>query len=86
MMAIRTRVIDDLIREAVADGIDLVLNLGAGLDIRTGRRSRDAKNCSIRNSFQFEVSTVLPVAQPTLSIGISVLGIFPGREKLLDSE
>ena len=34
MMAIRTRVIDDLIREAVADGVDLVLNLGAGLDTR----------------------------------------------------
>jgi len=32
MMAIRTRVVDDLIREAVADGVDLVLNLGAGLD------------------------------------------------------
>jgi methyltransferase (TIGR00027 family) len=37
MMAIRTRVIDDLIREAVADGVDLVLNLGAGLDTRPYR-------------------------------------------------
>jgi methyltransferase (TIGR00027 family) len=37
MMAIRTRVIDDLIHEAVADGVDLVLNLGAGLDTRPYR-------------------------------------------------
>jgi O-methyltransferase involved in polyketide biosynthesis len=37
MMAIRTRVIDDLIREALADGVDLILNLGAGLDTRPYR-------------------------------------------------
>jgi methyltransferase (TIGR00027 family) len=37
MMAIRTRIIDDLIREAVVDGIDCVLNLGAGLDTRPYR-------------------------------------------------
>jgi methyltransferase (TIGR00027 family) len=37
MMAIRTRVIDDLIREAVTAGVDLVLNLGAGLDTRPYR-------------------------------------------------
>jgi methyltransferase (TIGR00027 family) len=37
MMAIRTRVIDDLIREAVSDGVDLVLNLGAGIDTRPYR-------------------------------------------------
>ena len=37
MMPIRTRIIDDLIREAVADGVDLVLNLGAGLDTRPYR-------------------------------------------------
>jgi methyltransferase (TIGR00027 family) len=37
MMAIRTRIIDDLIHEAVADGTDLVLNLGAGLDTRPYR-------------------------------------------------
>jgi methyltransferase (TIGR00027 family) len=37
MMAIRTRIIDDLIREAVAGGADLVLNLGAGLDTRPYR-------------------------------------------------
>jgi methyltransferase (TIGR00027 family) len=37
MMAIRTRVIDDLIRETVAGGADLVLNLGAGLDTRPYR-------------------------------------------------
>jgi methyltransferase (TIGR00027 family) len=37
MMAIRTRIIDDLIRRAVADGVDLVLNLGAGLDTRPYR-------------------------------------------------
>ncbi len=37
MMPIRTRIIDDLIREAVADGVDLMLNLGAGLDTRPYR-------------------------------------------------
>jgi methyltransferase (TIGR00027 family) len=37
MMAIRTRIIDDLIREAVGGGADLVLNLGAGLDTRPYR-------------------------------------------------
>jgi methyltransferase (TIGR00027 family) len=37
MMAIRTRIIDDLIRETVAGGADLVLNLGAGLDTRPYR-------------------------------------------------
>jgi methyltransferase (TIGR00027 family) len=37
MMAIRTRVIDDLIHQALADGVDLVLNLGAGLDTRPYR-------------------------------------------------
>ena len=36
-MAIRTRIIDDLIDEAVAGGVDLVLNLGAGLDTRPYR-------------------------------------------------
>ncbi len=36
-MAIRTRIIDDLIRDAVAGGVDLVLNLGAGLDTRPYR-------------------------------------------------
>ena len=36
-MAIRTRVIDDIIRDAVASGVDLVLNLGAGLDTRPYR-------------------------------------------------
>ena len=37
MMAIRTRIIDDLVREAVADGVDTVVNLGAGLDTRPYR-------------------------------------------------
>jgi methyltransferase (TIGR00027 family) len=36
-MAIRTRVVDDIIRDAVARGVDLVLNLGAGLDTRPYR-------------------------------------------------
>lgn len=37
MMAIRTRVVDDLIREAIANGVDTVVNLGAGLDTRPYR-------------------------------------------------
>ena len=45
MMAIRTRIIDDLIREAVADGVDLVLNLGAGLDTRPYRLELPANLC-----------------------------------------
>jgi methyltransferase (TIGR00027 family) len=45
MMAIRTRVIDDLIREAVANGVDLVLNLGAGLDTRPYRLELPANLC-----------------------------------------
>ena len=45
MMAIRTRVIDDLIREAVADGVDLVLNLGAGLDTRPYRMELPPNLC-----------------------------------------
>jgi methyltransferase (TIGR00027 family) len=45
MMAIRTRIIDDLIREAVADGVDLVLNLGAGLDTRPYRLELPSNLC-----------------------------------------
>lgn len=45
MMAIRTRLIDDLIREAVADGVDLVLNLGAGLDTRPYRLELPSNLC-----------------------------------------
>ena len=37
VVAIRTRVIDEYIREAIAEGIDCVLNLGAGLDTRPYR-------------------------------------------------
>jgi methyltransferase (TIGR00027 family) len=37
MIAIRTRIIDDFILEAVAQGTDTVLNLGAGLDTRPYR-------------------------------------------------
>jgi methyltransferase (TIGR00027 family) len=36
-MAIRTRIIDDFIREAVAQGADAIVNLGAGLDTRPYR-------------------------------------------------
>jgi methyltransferase (TIGR00027 family) len=36
-VAIRTRVIDDFIREALARGVDTVVNLGAGLDTRPYR-------------------------------------------------
>lgn len=34
---IRTRVIDDLIKDAIADGVDTIVNLGAGLDTRPYR-------------------------------------------------
>jgi methyltransferase (TIGR00027 family) len=37
MMAIRTRIIDELIEHAAAGGVDTVLNLGAGLDTRPYR-------------------------------------------------
>jgi methyltransferase (TIGR00027 family) len=37
VVAIRTRVIDEFIQEAIAEGIDCVLNLGAGLDTRPYR-------------------------------------------------
>jgi methyltransferase (TIGR00027 family) len=37
MMAIRTRIIDELIEQAAANGVDTVLNLGAGLDTRPYR-------------------------------------------------
>lgn len=36
-VAIRTRVIDDLLGQAIAEGVDTVLNLGAGLDTRPYR-------------------------------------------------
>jgi methyltransferase (TIGR00027 family) len=45
MMAIRTRVIDDLICEAVAGGVDFVLNLGAGLDTRPYRMELPSNLC-----------------------------------------
>jgi methyltransferase (TIGR00027 family) len=37
MMAIRTRIIDDFILSAIAQGADAILNLGAGLDTRPYR-------------------------------------------------
>jgi methyltransferase (TIGR00027 family) len=37
MVAIRTRIIDDFITEAVARGVDTVVNLGAGMDTRPYR-------------------------------------------------
>jgi methyltransferase (TIGR00027 family) len=36
-MALRTHIIDGLIRDAVKDGADMILNLGAGLDTRPYR-------------------------------------------------
>jgi methyltransferase (TIGR00027 family) len=36
-VVIRTVIIDDLIRQAIADGVDTILNLGAGLDTRPYR-------------------------------------------------
>jgi methyltransferase (TIGR00027 family) len=37
LVVIRTRIIDELIRSAIAAGVDTVLNLGAGLDTRPYR-------------------------------------------------
>ncbi len=37
VIAVRTRIIDDFIRQAVDRGVDVVLNLGAGLDTRPYR-------------------------------------------------
>src|SRR6185437_7567728 len=37
LMAVRTRVIDDMIVDAVRRGVDTVINLGAGLDTRPYR-------------------------------------------------
>jgi methyltransferase (TIGR00027 family) len=37
MMAIRTAIIDEMIRKAIAEGVDTILNLGAGLDTRPYR-------------------------------------------------
>jgi methyltransferase (TIGR00027 family) len=37
IMAVRTHVIDDFLRAAIDDGVDVVLNLGAGLDTRPYR-------------------------------------------------
>ena len=37
VVAIRTRIIDDYIQSAVAQGADVILNLGAGLDTRPFR-------------------------------------------------
>lgn len=37
VVAIRTHIIDDYIRTAIAEGIDTVVNLGAGLDTRPYR-------------------------------------------------
>ena len=36
-IAVRTRIIDEFIRDAIAGGVDTVLNLGAGLDTRAYR-------------------------------------------------
>src|SRR5438046_7427925 len=36
-LVVRTKVIDDLVLDAVADGADLVVNLAAGLDTRPYR-------------------------------------------------
>ncbi len=37
IVAIRTRVIDDYIRSSISEGVDTILNLGAGLDTRPYR-------------------------------------------------
>lgn len=41
LISVRTVVIDDFIRVAIADGVDTVLNLGAGLDTRPYRLDLD---------------------------------------------
>jgi methyltransferase (TIGR00027 family) len=43
MMAVRTRIVDDLIHEAVGRGVDTVVNLGAGLDARPYRLELPAR-------------------------------------------
>lgn len=45
MMAIRTRIIDDFIVAAVAQGADAILNLGAGLDTRPYRLELPSSLC-----------------------------------------
>jgi methyltransferase (TIGR00027 family) len=47
MMAIRTRIIDDFIMTAVAQGADAILNLGAGLDTRPYRMALPSSLCWI---------------------------------------
>jgi methyltransferase (TIGR00027 family) len=47
MMAIRTRIIDDFIVAAIAQGADAILNLGAGLDTRPYRLEIPSSLCWI---------------------------------------
>jgi methyltransferase (TIGR00027 family) len=47
VMAIRTRIIDDFIMAAVAQGADAILNLGAGLDTRPYRLEIPSSLCWI---------------------------------------
>jgi len=43
MIPLRTRIIDDFVAQAIADGCDLVVNLGAGLDTRPYRLALPAE-------------------------------------------
>jgi methyltransferase (TIGR00027 family) len=45
VMAIRTRIIDDFILSAIAEGVDAILNLGAGLDTRPYRMETPPSLC-----------------------------------------
>lgn len=51
-VVIRTPIIDDLIHGAIAEGIDTVLNLGAGLDTRPYRLELPASLCWIEADYQ----------------------------------
>ena len=51
ILAVRTRIIDDYIREGVAGGVDTVLNLGAGLDSRPYRMELPAELLWIEADF-----------------------------------
>src|SRR5260370_12018278 len=81
MMAIRTRVIDDLIREAVADGIDLVLNLGPGLDTRPYRMELPS------NLYWGEVdcADIIALKQPSLFEQNTAYKLYPDSHHLPDA-
>lgn len=80
-VVIRTRIIDDFIQSAIADGIETVLNLGAGLDARPYRMALprslrrievDYPHVKMRearpfSSFLFYALFLLHIAHPPLN-------------------